>query len=174
MRRALTIGVGTLVVLGGLVGLLAVFQARDEADVSGGTGGPGEVQPDRGAAHGESAGALDADDLPASGTHRPAAIGRDGTELTADEWLHALELGNVILAYGADEPPEAFVRVQEDAAGAFDPELAAAGQSVILAHVDGLAEPVAVAWRRVLRFQDPADPQVRAFIDAHLGAGAPR
>jgi hypothetical protein len=115
-----------------------------------------------------------ADALPASGTHKAVAVGRDMTDLTADEWLHALELGDVILAYGSDEPGDALTRLQEELAGPFDPELAAAGQSVILAHVDGLAEPVAVAWRHTLEFQDPADPAVREFIEAWLGTGAPR
>ncbi len=63
--------------------------------------------------------------------------------------------------------------LQEDL-GPYDPELAAAGQSVVLAHVRGLAQPVAVAWRRTLEFQDPAAPEVREFVEAWLGTGAPR
>lgn len=175
MRRSLAVAVGALVVLVGVVGLLAIFQSRDDANLAGGAAaGPGQVQPDRGARHGASAPDVSASDLPASGEHAPAAIARDGTDLSGDEWLHALELGNVILAYGSDEPGEALLRVQEELAGPYDPELAAAGQSVVLAHVDGLAEPTAVAWRRTLPFQDPASPEVREFIEAHLGTGAPR
>jgi hypothetical protein len=160
----------------GIVALLAVFQSRDDSDIGGGgpAEGPGQVQDDEGAKHGASAGAIDAADLPASGEHKPAAIPRDATELNGDEWLHALEVGNVILAYGSDEPGDALLRLQADLAGPYDPELAAAGQSVILAHVEGLAEPTAVAWRRTLSFQDPAAPEVREFIEAWLGTGAPR
>lgn len=173
--RALTIGIGALVVLGGIAALLLIFQARDEAQLEGGaSSGPGQVEPDRGARHGASAPEISASDLPASGEHAPAAVGKDATEITGDQWLHALELGNVILAYGSDEPGEALLRVQEELAGPFDPELAAAGQSVILAHVEGLEEPAAVAWRRTLPFQDPTGPEVREFVEAHLGTGAPR
>lgn len=175
MRRALTVLAGAVVVLAGIVALLAVVQARDEADLGGGEpSGPGQVQPDRGARHGASAPEVSAEDLPASGEHAPAAAPRDQAELTGDEWLHALELGNVIIAYGSDEPGDALLRLQEDLAGAYDPELAAAGQSVLLAHVEGLAEPTAVAWRRTLEFQDPAAPEVREFVEAWLGTGAPR
>ena len=175
MTRALSVGIGALVVLGGIIALLAVFQSRDEGDIGGGDAeGPGQVQRDEGARHGASAPEISAADLPASGEHAPAAVARDATDLTGDEWLHALELGNVILAYGAEEPGDALLRLQEELAGPYDPELAAAGQSVILAHVDGLAEPTAVAWRRMLTFQDPAAPEVREFIEAWLGTGAPR
>jgi hypothetical protein len=177
VRRAATVTVGAIVVLGGIVALLLVFQSRDSGDINGGASGaegPGQLQEDRGARHGASAPAISAADLPASGEHAPAAVARDATDLSGDEWLHALELGNVILAYGSDEPGDALLRVQEDLAGAYDPELAAAGQSVILAHVEGLEEPTAVAWRRTLAFQDPSAPEVREFIEAWLGTGAPR
>jgi hypothetical protein len=175
VRRAGTIAVGTIVVLAGIFGLLLFANSRDSGDLGGASAaGPGKFQPDKGAAHGASAGAVKADALPASGPHKPVAVARDMTDLTGDEWLHSLELGDVILAYGSDKPGDALTRLQEDVAGPFDPELAAAGQSVILAHVDGLAEPVAVAWRRTLDFQDPADPAVREFVDHWLGTGAPR
>ena len=175
MRRAVTLLVGAVVVVGGVVALLAVFQSRDDAGLAGsGSEGPGQLHPDRGARHGASAPEVSAAELPTSGEHAAAAVPRDGMDLTGDEWLHALELGNVILAYGSDEPGEALLRLQEDLAGSYDPELAAAGQSVILAHLDGLAQPTAVAWRRTLEFQDPAAPEVREFIEAWLGTGAPR
>ena len=175
MRRTLIVVAGAVVVLAGIVALLAVFQSRDEGDIGGAeASGPGQVQPDSGARHGASAPGVSAEDLPASGEHAPAAAPRDQAELTGDEWLHALELGNVIVAYGSEEPGEALLRLQDDLAGPYDPELAAAGQSVILAYVEGLAEPTAVAWRRTLEFQDPAAPEVREFIEAWLGTGAPR
>ena len=175
MRRAGIVILGGLVVVGGIIALLAVFQARDDPGLTREeASGPGQLQPDRGATHGASAPEISAAELPASGEHAPAAAARDATDLTGDEWLHALELGNVILAYGSDEPGDALLRLQDDLAGPYDPELAAAGQSVILAHVDGLAQPTAVAWRRTLEFQDPAAPEVREFIEAWLGTGAPR
>lgn len=174
MRRALAVAIGAVVVLAGVGGLLLVFQARDTGDLAGsGQTGPGQVHPDRGARHGAAAPDVSAAELPTSGEHAAVLLARDATELTGDEWLHALELGNVILAYGSEEPGEALERLQEDV-GPYDPELAAAGQSVVLAYVEGLAQPTAVAWRRTLEFQDPAAPEVREFVEAWLGTGAPR
>jgi hypothetical protein len=173
VRRTLTIVVGALVVLAGIGGLLLFAQSRDSGSVGGGdSSGPGQVQPDEGARHGASAPEVSAAELPTSGEHAAAALARDATDLTGDEWLHALELGNVIVAYGSDEPGATLLALQEDL-GPYDPELAAAGQSVILAHVDGLAQPTAVAWRHTLEFQDPAAPEVREFVEAWLGTGAP-
>jgi hypothetical protein len=174
MRRALVVAAGTLIVLGGIVALLLAFNARDDAGVSTGaaTAGPGELQPDRGSAHTGSAPA--ASQLPTSGPHRPRAVTRDAQELTGDEILHALELGNVVLAYGSATPPKPLVDVQDAAAGPFAPQLAAAGQSVILARVPGVDGVAALAWRRILRTRDPADPALRDFVDAWLGTGAHR
>ena len=173
--RALKLVVGAVVVLAGIGGLLLFAQSRDSGELSGGgqASGPGQLHEDRGARHGAAAPEVSAAELPSSGEHAPALLARDGAEITGDEWLHALELGNVILAYGSDEPGEALLALQEDL-GPYDPELAAAGQSVILAHVEGLAQPTAVAWRRTLEFQDPAAPEVREFVEAWLGTGAPR
>ena len=173
MTKTITAVVGALVVLAGVGGLLLLFQSRDTGDLTGGDSGPGQLHPDRGATHGASAPEVSAAELPTSGEHAPAALARDKTDITGDEWLHALELGNVIVAYGSDEPGDALLRLQEDL-GPYDPELAAAGQSVVLAHVGGLAQPTAVAWRRTLEFQDPAAPEVREFVEAWLGTGAPR
>lgn len=179
MRKLLTLTVGAVVVVAGLGGLLLAFSSRDDAGL-GGDGaapvqsGPGELQPDRGARHGAAAPELRADALPTSGEHQPAGLGRDRTALSADQWLHALELGNVIFAYGGPRPPAPLVRLQEELAGPYDPELAAAGQSIVLARVPGLAVPAAVSWRRLLALPDPGNEDARRFADAHLGTGAPR
>ena len=168
MRRALSLVIGGVVVLVGIGALLLVFQSRDEGEVAG----AGEEEAPA-VVHGKSAPAIDPDDLPTSGEHKPAALPVDVTELTGDEWLHALEQGNVILAYGTDPVPPAFERLQQEL-GPYDPELAAAGQSVILASVPGLADPAAVAWGQIEPFDDATEPQVREFIEARLGTGAPR
>lgn len=171
MRRLLTVVVGTLVVLGGLVALVAAFSARDDAGVETAAAGPGELQPDRGAGH--DATAPDATLLPTSGPHRPLNVTRDASELSGDELLHALEQGNVVFAYGARRPPAALTAVQEAVAGPFDAELAAAGQSVILMRVPGLDGTAGLAWRRLLTTPDAADPRLREFAEAWLGTGAP-
>jgi len=178
MRKLLTVAVGALVVVVGLGGLLLAFSARDDAGLGGDVeadvqAGPGELQTDGGARHGRSAPPIRPDDLPASGEHQPATAERDRAELSGDEWLHALELGNVILAYDGARPPAPLARLQENLAGPYDSELAAAGQSVILARLPGLAVPTAVAWRRLLALPASSNEAAQEFVDAHLGTGAP-
>jgi hypothetical protein len=56
-------------------------------------------------------------------------------------------------------------------AGPFDAELAAAGQAVILARRPGAGPATALAWRRILRAGDPADPDLRTFTEHWLGRG---
>ena len=167
MRRAAVVA-ATVVLAGAALGaLMLAFASRDDAEVAGpAAAGPGELQPDRGAGHGEAA---EPGGLPTSGPHRDALATRDRRELTNDELVHALELGDVVLAYGSAEPPAALVRIQRDVAGSFDAEIAAAGQAVILARRPGLDAPVALAWRRIERGGPAA---LRAFAEAWLGQGA--
>ena len=77
-----------------------------------------------------------------------------------------------MIAYDADDPPPALVQLQEDTAGPFDAELAAAGQAVILARRPGVGGVVALAWRRKLATDAPADPKLHEFVEAYLGQGA--
>ena len=153
-----------LVVAAGLAGLLLVFSSRDEGQIDASPAGPGELQPDRGAAHD---GPAAAGGLPTSGTHRPEPITRDRRPLSNDQLIHALELGNVAILYDGDRPPAELVRLQDELAGPFDAEVAAAGQAVILAPHSG--PTTALAWRRALESDDPA--QLRDFADAWLGGG---
>ena len=174
MRRLLAGVAGVAVVAAGLAVLLLVFSARDDAEVSGAEG-PGELQRDLGSRHlpaGEHVPIEGFTDPPTSGAHHEQLVTRDGARLDPNEILHALELGNVILFYDGARAPEALRAVQRDVAGPFDPELAAAGQAVILASRPGSGPATAAAWRRLLRADDPGDPQVRAFAEAWLGRGA--
>jgi Protein of unknown function (DUF3105) len=155
-----------LVVAAGLAGLLLVFSARDEGQIEASPTGPGELQPDRGAAHD---GPAAAGGLPTSGTHQPEAITRDRRPLTNDQLIHTLELGNVVIVYDG-RPSAQLERLQEEIAGPFDAEVAAAGQAIILAPHDG--PTTALAWRRVLESDDPE--RLRDFADAWLGEGVPR
>jgi len=160
------VAVAVVVVAAGLVGLLLVFSARDESQIAAAPAGPGELQPDRGARHGEAAAPLSTDP-PTSGPHLVELVTRDRRALTADQLLHALELGNVVILYEGRSAPAALERVQEEAAGPFDAELAAAGQAVILA--PGAGPTAALAWRRILETGDPA--ALGEFADAWLGRG---
>ncbi len=174
MRRIAVVLAGVVLVVVVIGGWLAFTNARDDAGVSaGGTpSGPGELQPDRGSKHlpaGEHVPLEGLTDPPTSGAHHEKLITREGT-LDPNEILHALELGDVILFYGSARPPAELEQVQEDVSGPFDPEVAAAGQQVILARRAGTEGVVAAAWRRLLRTDDPA--QLRDFAEAWLGVGA--
>jgi hypothetical protein len=172
LRRALTVALGVAVAVAGLVVLMLVVNARDDSQLSSAPAGPGELQPDHGASHAASAAPSGATP-PTSGTHKPDLVTRDHTTLTDDQIIHALELGNVVILYDAPKPDPALDQLQKDVAGPFDAELAAAGQAVILARRPGAGAATALAWRRVLKATDPADPELRAFAEAWLGRGLP-
>jgi len=168
VRRAAALAAVVVVVAAGLAALLLAFTARDDAEIDAGAApaGPGALQADRGSGHDRPAAA---GELPTSGPHRPDLVMRDRRELTNDQLLHALELGDVVIAYGPAEPPAALVRLQRAVAGPFDAEVAAAGQAVILMRRPGLDAPVALAWRRT---QGGGTAALRAFAEAWLGRGA--
>jgi len=170
VRRLLLVVLAVLVACAGLAALVVALGARDESQVAGAPAGPGELQRDRGAGHGAAA-RVPAGELPTSGPHRADLVTRDRRALSDDQIIHALELGNVVLLYDAPDPPGALEAVQEEVAGPFDAELAAAGQAVILARREGAGPATALAWRRVLRGEDPADPRLREFAETWLGEG---
>ena len=175
MRRLLVLLLGTALVAGGVFALLLAFNARDDAGVGGaGTpAGPGQLQPDLGSRHldaGQHVPLKGLTDPPTSGAHHDRLPTREG-QLSPDEILHALELGDVILFYDAPRPPAALRAVQRDVSGPFDAEVAAAGQQVILARREGTGRATAAAWRRLLRVGDPADPRLREFAEAWIGRG---
>ena len=85
--------------------------------------------------------------------------------------VRALATGDVALVYGTAKPPPELTRLREDATGPFDPELAAAGQMVFLVRRKGVDGIQALAWKRRLEVDSPADPRLREFIDAWLGKG---
>ncbi|HET6550502.1 MAG TPA: DUF3105 domain-containing protein [Solirubrobacter sp.] len=149
------------------VALIAILTSRDKGSVAGAEG-PGVLEPDRGARHlssGPQTPASPPGRPPTSGPHRAVPVTRDRTELSDDELLEALHLGNVVLAYDGRAP----VAVQREVSGPFDPALAAAGQAVILDHRPGVGGVVALAWRRRLVADGPDDPRLREFAEAWLG-----
>jgi uncharacterized protein DUF3105 len=173
VTRILAIVAGVLILAGGLVALVAVFGARDDAQV-GAAAGPGRVEPDRGDRHltGAQRAQVPAGQLPTSGPHRPDLVTHDARRLTDDQILHALELGDVVIAYDAASPPAALKRLQDKVTGPFDPELAAAGQAVVLARRAGAGPATALAWRHDLRASSASDPALEDFAEAWLGRGA--
>ena len=158
MRRVGLVAVGVVLAVAGLIALALAFNARDDAGLSGAAQGPGELQPESGG------------EWPTSGEHAEALVTRDRQELSDDQILTALEDGNVVILYGGARPAPALVQLQEELAGPFDAEVAAAGQSVILARREGAGDATALAWRHVLA-APPSSPELREFAEAWLGRG---
>ncbi len=61
--------------------------------------------------------------------------------------------------------------LQEELAGPFDAEVAAAGQAVVLARRADAGGTVALAWGHAQRASGPGDPRLRAFAEHWLGRG---
>jgi hypothetical protein len=143
-----------------LVGLAAVgggillLQSRDDAGVEK-AAGPGRRVEDR---------------CPA----KPAPVTRDRRKLSRDQIQTALAEGNVVILYGARAPDELRALQRDYTGGAFDAEVAAAGQAVILAD-NGLPRGYeARAWGRSLAVDMPEIEKLRDFTEAWLGQGAPK
>jgi uncharacterized protein DUF3105 len=160
LRRALLVALGVALAVAGIAVVGLVVSSRDDSNVSGAVQGPGQAQPE---------GA----DPPASGPHANDLVTRDRATITDDQLVRALELGNVVILYDAAKPPAALTRLQREVSGPFDAEVAAAGQAVILAHRQGAGPATALAWKRILRADDPADPRLRDFAEFWLGRGIP-
>jgi Protein of unknown function (DUF3105) len=153
--------------------LITILANRDSSNV-GGARGPGTLEPDRGSAHVTTPRRPGSapDDPPTSGAHEPLDVTHDAREISDDELLQALELGDVVVTYASARPPAALRRLQTDVAGAFSPDLAAAGQAIVLDRRPGSHGVSALAWRRRLRVASATDPRLHAFADAWLGQGA--
>jgi len=172
LRRAGVIAAAVIVTLGGLYALQAVLSARDDATFDT-AAGPGQSFPDLGARHlrpGEAPGGDYNSDPPTSGPHVPLAVRRQSGPLVDDQILHALESGNVVIVTAGG--PQAEVRaLAREVAGPFTPELAAAGQTVLLTARPGTEGVTALAWRHMQQVDQPGDPRLREFVEFWLGRG---
>jgi hypothetical protein len=167
-RLAIVIG-GVLLVGGALLAVVVVLAGRDDSGV-GTVAGPGEALPDLCAEHRRGDPPRYNSRPPTSGPHLPRLpVGEPLRD--ADELLHALELGDVVIAYPDASAPAALRALQEDLSGPFDAELAAAGQAVILTRDLAVEEITALAWRHRLRAASPTDPALREFAEFWLGRG---
>ena len=143
-----------------LVGLAAVgggillLQSRDDAGVEK-SAGPGQRVEDR---------------CPA----KPTPVTRDRRKLSRDQIQTALAEGNVVILYGARAPDELRALQRDYTGGAFDAEVAAAGQAVILAASGVPMGYEARAWGRSLIVDMPEIEKLRDFTEAWLGQGAPK
>jgi len=167
---ALAISIAVIALLSG--GLLA---GRDDPGVSGTSAQLGAQFRDLGDAH-LAPGAKDPhydSEPPTSGAHVPVEIKRDETEISDDQLLQALELGDVVIMYGTSRPPAALRAVADSIAAPFTPSLAAAGQAVILARRPGTNGVLGLAWTRLVHVRSAEDRQLRSFVLYWLGRGAP-
>jgi uncharacterized protein DUF3105 len=166
---ALALAIGLIAILSGF------FQSRDQAGVSGSAAAIGQHFPDLGDAHlqrGELRPAYNSEP-PTSGAHVPEPVVRDASAMSDNQLLEALEVGNVVIAYGERQPPPQLSALARSIAGPFTPALVAAGQAVILWHRPGTTGLIGLAWTRMLRVPSAADPALRAFANQWLGRGAP-
>jgi Protein of unknown function (DUF3105) len=172
----IAIAVASLLLSVGLILLLSgYFAGRDQAAVSGGTSGPGQAFSDLGHAAlspGRPRPSYNSNP-PTSGPHVPESVVRDGATLTDDELLQAIQLGNVVIAYGSLQPPPGLARFARTVAPPFTPALAATGDAVILAQRTGTTGVVALAWTHLVRVQEASDPALAQFVSFWLGRGAP-
>lgn len=143
LRRAGGLLVAVAIGLVAVVGLVIFFNSRDGADL--------DQSADAGPVPGQAV----------SGT--APQLGSEQDRL--------LRLGDVIVVFGTRRPPPALVVLRDRLSGPPDPALTAAGQAVVLERRAGIEGVEAHAWRRVLRAQDPADPQLEAFASYWLGRG---
>jgi len=173
--EVLAIAVASLALSAGLIALLSGFFAgRDQAGISGSSGPPGQTFRDLGHRHlqpGQFRPVYNSDP-PTSGAHVPEAVTSDESQLSNDQLLEALQLGDVVIFYGGSAPPPGLRAVARAVGYAFTPDLAAAGQAVILARRPGTDGVLAVAWAHMLSARTPADPRLRQFVSYWLGHGA--
>lgn len=142
LRRAGGLLVAVIIGLVAVVGLIVFFNSRDESQIDHSSDGAGPV---------------------------PGVV-VEGPQLGTTDRL--LGLGDVVILYGgARRAPAALVELQDQLSGPPDPALTATGQAVLLEYDADVNGVEAHAWRRVLRTQDPADPQLEEFASYWLGRG---
>jgi hypothetical protein len=165
---SLPVSVGVIALLsGGLAG------GRDNPGISVNGGSvPGTAYPDQGDRHlaaGDPRPSYNSDP-PTSGAHVPLRVSTNGAEISDDQLLQALSLGDVVFLYSSTAPPRGLQAIADQVAPRFTPALAADGQTVILARRANLSTITAVAWTHMLR-SDSAD-DLRTFATHWLGRGA--
>jgi hypothetical protein len=166
----------SLAIAAGAIALLSgYFAGNDTPGVTGSSSGPGIAVKDMGDAHlkpGERPPRYDSNP-PTSGPHVQVGVRKDRAVLSDNQLLEALELGDVVLVYGSPAPPAGLEGVARANAAPFTPNLASAGQAVVLARRPGTPGVVGLAWAHLIRVATPAAPPLRQFIGYWLGRGAP-
>jgi hypothetical protein len=82
--------------------------------------------------------------------------------------------GNVVLLYSDERETAALRALARDIGGPATPQLAAAGQAVLVVRQPGLRVPVVgLTTDRRIDVRGPGDPRLRAFAEYWLGREAP-
>lgn len=178
MARALEVGLIAVCSLG-LAGVLIVllsgyFVAHDPAGLDLARVHIGRSFKDQGdalLAPGAPAPSYDSQP-PTSGPHLYQPVRRQLTELNDNQILTALSSGDIVILYGSPRPPAGLQAVARALAGPFTPQLAAAGEAVILARSPGVHGLIALGWTRMAHLSGPGDPLLARFIELWLGHGA--
>jgi hypothetical protein len=143
MRRlGLLLAVVVLAAVGAFAAI-SFFNARDDAGVGAGAGGSPSEAPG----------------VPLSqlgGVTAPAGV----------------PAGNVVVLYSDAAQKAPLDALAEEIAGTPSADLQQAGQAVLVRRDVAARGIVAVAGDRGVRVTDPADPNLRAFIEGNLGAAA--
>jgi hypothetical protein len=165
---SLAVAIGVIALLsGGLAG------SRDDPGVSiKSASGPGRQFRDQGdgrLAAGATRPRYDSDP-PTSGAHVPVAVTRNEASISDDQLLQALAVGDVVFMYSTTKPPRGLRTVADSVAPDFTPDLAAHGQTIVLARHPGLRTITALAWTHMLRSNDAN--ALKAFAQYWLGRGA--
>jgi hypothetical protein len=154
VRRAFGWLLAVVVALAVVGGGVLLLQSRDDAEVQN-AAGPGQRVNDR---------------CPV----RSVPVTRDRRKLSRDQVQTALAQGNVVIFYGVRALPELRNLQRDYTGGAFDAEIAAAGQAVILAANGRPIGYEARAWGRRLTVDSGEVGRLREFTEAWLGKGAPK
>jgi hypothetical protein len=173
IERAAVVLASLALSIGLIVALSGYFAGRDQAGIAGAASGPGQAFADLGDAHlapGELRPAYNSDP-PTSGAHVPEPVVHDRAQLSDDQLLEALALGDVVIAYGGHEPSPSLVALARGVTGPFTPALAAAGQAVVLARRPGTVGLIGLAWAHMVQVSSPNDPLLRQFAQFWLGRG---
>lgn len=153
--------------------LSGFFTSNDQPGFTGADTGPGIAFKDLGHAHLQPGQPhpLYNSHPPTSGAHVPDIPTANGAELTNDQLLEVLELGDVVIMYGSQTPP-GLQALAHQVAPPFNPALVASGAQLIFARRPGTNGLIGLAWAHMIRTTTAADPRLKVFAQYWIGRGA--
>lgn len=155
--------------------LSGFFTSQDQPGFTGADTGPGIAFRDLGHVHlqpGQPHPVYNSNP-PTSGAHVPDLPAANNTELTNDQLLEVLELGDVVIMYGSPTPPPGLQALAAQVAPPFNPALVATGDMLVFARRPGVNGLIGLAWAHMIRTTSVSDPMLKAFLQYWLGRGAP-